>query len=400
MPPQHVEDVMDVKPKLEQLLNHPKYCEPLIFKSDSFTCQRQNRMSVFEVPVAAQEKDIEEEDGNVTSLTTHLLDHLKNRKIAPIVESSKEKDNIIALKIMCVFDYLLEKNQLYAEIEKTPKLLHQLLELKSYAKFHYWQYPAYSKFDKNYLLVCTICKVIGPYRLILSHMATTHNRHVSAMVCAWCNKTELKDHQTNKTLNACYEEYKTNNGIVDYDAKVFSKFHGLLYEFASLLGVCTIRNLNYNAKGKKKREYLIDTNYDTDGLSNETIHFMNYQKRSMVNEIQLNKYFKNAMEEIYGPKSKRFFVSCDYSNDSASTSASTSASASASTSTSASASASTSTSSTLPVKKKVKTDDKRFANMISSILSNIPEGPLKKRAKIGIQTLAVKYSNQAYNLIL
>lgn len=89
----------------------------------------------------------------------NVLEHLMSRPIASIVENSKERCNEIALKLMCIVDYRLEKLKLYPEMEAISKLTEQLLKFHSFGSFNYFNYKMpYNMFGTK-VLKCKNCEL-------------------------------------------------------------------------------------------------------------------------------------------------------------------------------------------------------------------------------------------------
>lgn len=203
-------------------------------------------------------------------MNSKLKEYLKSRKIAPIVAKSEERNNEMALKVMCVFDDFLEKSGLYSQLEKQPRLFNQLLNFKSFASFNYWKYFKPHKFNKEYVLICRICTLVGPYYLILSHMATTHNTHVGCKKCLWCNDVDIKTHIEKNTLEHCYDQYLVEHCIEHVVvSNVIVNFYRTILDIAKSLGVFHCRNGCYTGIGRKRRENL--TNTDEEGNIDDSV---------------------------------------------------------------------------------------------------------------------------------
>lgn len=234
-------------------------------------------------------------------MNSKLKEFLKTRKIAPIVAKSAERDNEMALKVMCVFDHFLEKSGLFSHLEKQPKLFNQLLNFKSFASFNYWKYFKPQKFNKEYVLVCRVCKLVGPYYLILSHMATTHNTHVGCKKCVWCNDVDIRTHIDNNTLERCYNQYLLQQNIVENAivSNVIVKFYGIILDIAKSLGVLHCRDRCYTGIGRKRRENLTKPDEEGD-IDNSVIVYEKCEITKIDPETLDNLYF---MVEAYNDNS-------------------------------------------------------------------------------------------------
>lgn len=244
-------------------------------------------------------------------MAANILEHLKKRKIATIVEKSKEKKNLNALKIMSIIDHNMESYGMYEEINSaTPKLLKQLLDFKSFSAFHYWRYCVQNKFNNKFILMCRICKLIGPYHLILTHMATTHEAHHAAKTCNWCKKSDVKEHITNKTLEKCHKQYLQQKGITSTNfPKIIVKFYEMLRDLATALGVNSTRGDSYTARGSKRRQICFEVDTRDRDLDDTVILYQNSFPKTSVNVDVLNVLFEKVIDNFYGANRIRDFVS-------------------------------------------------------------------------------------------
>lgn len=171
-----------------------------------------------------------------------LIDYLSNRRIAPILHNSTEKDDLIALKLMCIIDYYTEQGKLYSNIEREPKLLTQLMQFKSYGSFTYYDCIV-DRVNGECLLQCEFCEFIGSYALVLTHMAINHNAHISNKMCAYCKRKDVVTHSEN-TLQNCYENYLKKHSLrVDgVKTEITFEFFKILKNIAKRLKVIIIRN--------------------------------------------------------------------------------------------------------------------------------------------------------------
>lgn len=183
-----------------------------------------------------------------------LQEHLSKRPIAPVFKNLKEheKSDEIAQKFMCIVDYELNKNDLYARLNQTnsPKLLHELLGFHSYKSFTYYEYVSGS-FLEGKFLQCKFdqCEFIGPYLLTLTHMAINHNTDVGSTICEYCNDQDLREHFLEDTFDECYQNYLDNkhisDGVIEENTvhQIILDFYNMLKECSKKLEVYTKRKL-------------------------------------------------------------------------------------------------------------------------------------------------------------
>lgn len=235
----------------------------------------------------------------VVNMNSKLREHLAKRKIAPIVARSDESNDEVALKVMCVFDHFLEKSDLYSHLRKQPQLFNQLLNFKSFATFNYWRYFVPMNFSKKYVLMCRICKLVGPYHLILSHMAITHNTHIGSKQCLWCNETETKMHIEDNTLQQCYDKYLLKNRFQSDRASiaVIQIFYNTIQNIAKRLGVLRFRKPDrFSGIGRKVKLPKVDKEGDIDDI------VVVYENNSniTIDLEKLDTLFKKVIEYFYG----------------------------------------------------------------------------------------------------
>lgn len=121
-----------------------------------------------------------------------ITSHLCGRPIARIFEQSREKDTAVALKLMCILDFHIDRSNLYTQIQATnPKLLAQLMKFHTFASYRFFDYAVNKDFAKR-ILRCKFCDLVGRHANILSHMAINHNCHIGLKMCVYCNRVELK----------------------------------------------------------------------------------------------------------------------------------------------------------------------------------------------------------------
>lgn len=185
-------------------------------------------------------------------MNQEIINHLTSRPIAPILHQqlSTHGENAIALKLMCIVDYCLDFKQLYPEILSSPKLFQQLFRFKDYGNFHFYEYKLPDFPFGEWLLTCQCCELIAPYKYTMEHMVLCHDRHLSAELCQWCGKNEIREHTRSDTLNQCYQKYYFGGmqvfAGVQISALIKNVFMQLRY-LASKLGVRTYRSPNYRA---------------------------------------------------------------------------------------------------------------------------------------------------------
>lgn len=178
-----------------------------------------------------------------------IVKHLMTRPIAPIVMSSMEKEDEIALKVMIILDYYVQKCDLYGNISAVPNLFDQLFKFKSYASFQYYKYVLDDSLKKK-LLKCEFCDLLSTYEITITHMALNHDKHLNVRYCQWCKKTDLKTHKRFKDFKRCYSKYGHNK----FDLKkrwrineylgIIRRFYKIVSGVAKKLGVHIQRNEN------------------------------------------------------------------------------------------------------------------------------------------------------------
>ncbi|XP_055326977.1 uncharacterized protein LOC129580518 [Sitodiplosis mosellana] len=229
-----------------------------------------------------------------------LKRHLASRKIAPILKKLEEKneDNSEkALKFLCVLDYVTEQNGFYKQMDDHPKLLQQLMSFNSYESFKYYHYHLNKNVSKvigNRILRCKFCDLIGPYAIILSHTAISHNVHLGIKKCAYCNRMDLLDHP----LDTCYSNYLTKYAIDEKNVANSSEFFVMLKEISTKLGVLITRTDAFGGIGKSKKEYVT---CKIPGFPNTcTVFTVPRATKKKVKDNNLNIMFKSMVENMYG----------------------------------------------------------------------------------------------------
>lgn len=187
--------------------------------------------------------------------------HLKKQPIASIYENCNEKDNSIALILMCVVDFSIQRDarNLYDRMKNVnPKLMSQLLQFHSYSMFTYYDYQMNKTKLGKLVFQCSHCQLIGPVACILTHLAINHNIHLPGSVCVYCKHKEFRRHFDDNTFDECYKKYILKNDI-KWDENVCSiiyDFYDVLKRLAVTLNVCVSRQHGYAAKGRASVEKL------------------------------------------------------------------------------------------------------------------------------------------------
>lgn len=232
-----------------------------------------------------------------------LINHLSSRPFASILRHQLLRgENSIALKLMCIIDYLLETKHLYPEILGEPKLSEQLLRFHNFEQFHYYEYKLSDFPFGDWVLACQCCEFIAPYKYTLEHMVLSHNRHLSAELCHWCGQHELREHTQYDTLSQCFHNYYFNK-LGSYAGaqhnilikNVFTQFRWL----ASKLGVKTYRNTSYRASKSTVKEMLATGANDNADIAKEI--FVTKTQIRTVKTIKLNQLdvlFQKAMDHF------------------------------------------------------------------------------------------------------
>lgn len=230
--------------------------------------------------------------------------HLQKGPFAPIYDLSNEKSNHIALKLMCIVDYHVQRWDLYTRIQESNnvKLLSQLMAFRSYGSFKYYDYQA--AMGKR-VLQCKFCDLTGPYGLILTHMAINHDAHIGMTVCNYCNSTELKKHFDQNSLAACYANYIQRNGIEVDEAvsTIVTDFFIMLKRLSDKFKITTVRNHTFSGKGYGTAERL-DREYDSDIDEQITVYTCRTPKNKMKTitgrVAELDAEFGRVISNLYG----------------------------------------------------------------------------------------------------
>lgn len=214
-----------------------------------------------------------------SSLNDHraIVKHLeKRRPFATVFDQlpTVEKDDPVAVKFMFVVDYNVQQCDLYNRIAAAAnsKLLTQLMLFHSYGKFKNYEYQVGQKIRKR-LLKCKFCELIGLYGCILTHMAISHDAHISLKTCAYCNRVDLRTHFNDDSLEQCYAHYLDCNSIEvdELVCSIVTDFYAMLRTLAINFSINTQRNYNFTGKGHKAVERCgRGGNYDIDTDENVT----------------------------------------------------------------------------------------------------------------------------------
>lgn len=236
-----------------------------------------------------------------------IREHLEGRPIALILAVCKEKDSALALKLLCVIDYFIEKRQLNADIDSIPKMREQLLNWHSFESFRFYNYLASGWFTRE-ILQCKRCEFIGPYLTTLTHMAVNHDLHIGLKKCAWCNRMDFQEHIAQNTVQECYEMYLAKEQIhnVVYP-KVVVDFYDMLKTIGGALEVKIRRREPFGGIGYKSKDYLFDIDSDGDVDQSVTVFSMKRKHRKEINTLELNKLFRKAMEHFHRKDASTFY---------------------------------------------------------------------------------------------
>lgn len=237
-----------------------------------------------------------------------IAQHLKKGSFAPIFQQSNEKDHHLALKLMCIVDFHAQKWNLYERVAKAgnPKLLMQLIKFDSYGSFKYYDYQVGKGIGKR-VLKCKFCDLVGPYGLILSHMAITHNAHIPLKTCAYCMRTDLKKHFDEDELHQCYEKYIERENIerdkIEMVCEIVTDFYGMLKALSDKFKTTTIRNHSFTGKGYTTVERLNRGYHDELGenVVVNTIRTPGMKAKNISGHLgAVDKEFKRVIQNLYG----------------------------------------------------------------------------------------------------
>lgn len=240
---------------------------------------------------------------------SHLVEYLRGRPIARVFEQCHEKDNIIALKFLCILDHELERLDLYAQINQThPKLLTLLLQFNSFAGFRYYDHMVKRDIGAR-VLRCKFCDLVGSYAYILNHMSINHNTHIGMILCAYCNRTELEKHFNDSSLEQCYRKYIQQNEWHGFEwginiSNIVSIFFKMLKALARMFGVYSPRT-KFIGRGYGTVETL-NQSYGDD-LSSKCIVYHRHDRKS-VKDLSKSTEFEAKFRLIMGQKTDRVTV--------------------------------------------------------------------------------------------
>lgn len=174
-----------------------------------------------------------------------MVEHLQRRKFAPVVrELSIEQQNCErALKLMCIVDHKIEKEDLYQELEKYKLPIVKLMKF-DFCLFKYYDYQQLQR-TKSCLLKCRYCDLVAEYSFILTHMAINHCAHFGLKMCAYCNDIDLSAH-TVASFEKCRDNYYIRNGIKrNFECYLVKIFYEALEDVADKIGAVVKRNKAY-----------------------------------------------------------------------------------------------------------------------------------------------------------
>lgn len=239
-------------------------------------------------------------------LIARITAHLHGRPIARILEQSHEKNNIIALKLMCILDSEMDRLNLYTDIQSTnPKLLGLLLRTISFGTFKYFDYAVKKEIGPR-ILRCKFCDLVGPYACILSHMALSHSASIGLKMCAYCNRCELEKHFADNSLDQCYQRYIQQNEWHDHECNanvldIVIKFFAMLKRLSKKFEVYSVRQKQYTGLGYKSVEKLKGY-YGNDFPSECTVFKQQNRKnfKDLTRSNGLDIEFQRAMDYLYG----------------------------------------------------------------------------------------------------
>ncbi|XP_031628575.1 uncharacterized protein LOC116344248 [Contarinia nasturtii] len=373
-------------------------------------------------------------------MSSILIEHLKSRPIAPIYDALNEKYHLTVLKMLCVIDYHIDISGMYAEIDKMPKLLSQLLTSKnSFASFKYYSYklPTNVKIE-NKLLKCKHCELLAPYSTTLEHMAFCHDFHVNVNICVWCEKCDYHQH----SLEECYEAYMAKHQFSStFYPPVIPQFYRMLKRVAKKLRV-NITHSQYFKNASNKHLETIPLDEDDDSMSRDIIVFTAKRTSRVLDANELETKFQKAMQyfhinfchfndgninaipsasrfkntgnnnasmwNVFGPSSTTNGSTRNFGTDEVTfetNQPSTSFESANSTSqfnvphssTSNFYSMTPSPQPQSPIFSEVPSGEQNFSHFIGSVLHNIRDQALRKRAKLEIQSIAFKYCAEDAN---
>lgn len=230
--------------------------------------------------------------------------HLRGRPIAQIYEQCNEKDDIKALKLLCILDFKLEQLGLYTKINATnPKLLKLLMGFHTFASFKYYDYAVKKEIGTR-ILRCKFCDLVGPYARILSHMAMNHNTHIGVKICDYCKRVDLEKHFEDNTLEQCYQNYIQRYKWEDHEwnenvCEIVTKFFWMLKKLADKFNASSVRQKSFTGRGYSSVERL-SQNYGDD-FPNECLVFKQPAKKNLKNfttSIAFDIEFKQIMSHF------------------------------------------------------------------------------------------------------
>lgn len=330
-------------------------------------------------------------------MNAKILNHLKERPLAPIVNASKEIGDINALKLMCIIDHILEINGFYSAFEAMPKLMNQLLSFHSYGAFKFFKYTLPKFVFDHKSLKCKNCELIGPYKTVVQHMVINHNIHIRSDMCMWCEKVDLQTHKSESSLDVCYQMYWLKFSSKKFPSEV-TKFYELLEDLAKSLKVIVNRNNFKNLHLSKTHEQL--KGIESNELSIDVcIYTPKKQSKKVFDAKALEGHFIKAMVHFYDADAYQRFTFRDVDSSAAQSPTNSNRNRKRrSSATNIPANESTestpSTPNTDPKKVKPDPDSSPFFNTMATVVNDIQDERLKDVVKKEIRKIVIKYAGQ------
>lgn len=232
-----------------------------------------------------------------------IAQHLQKRPFVRIFENSREKNNINALKLMCILDFHTEHSGLYAKIGQSslPKLQSNLLQFREFHKFKYYNYRVDPRI-RDRVLQCKFCELIGPYTYILTHMTINHNVHMGLKMCVYCKHKELNIHFNDRSIEMCYQRYLQRHEIVESTidknvCEIVGDFYRMLKVLSKQLNTYCSRDHRFTGHGHRRVEKLND-DYGNDFPREVTVFRQNND--TTLHSSSLDQEFKRIISILYG----------------------------------------------------------------------------------------------------
>lgn len=154
------------------------------------------------------------------------------------------------------------------------------------------------------VLQCELCGLTGPYGYILTHMAINHNVHIGLKTCAYCDRSDLKAHITDGSLQQCYANYLQRNGLERNEevCSIVTNFYYMLKGLSLKFKVITMRNCEFAGKRYKTVERFergSDGGDIDENISVYTSRKPHITPNNISNRLDiLDKKFKRVMYEL------------------------------------------------------------------------------------------------------